>query len=99
MTNYFILEQKEKKVQKFRTFTICIFIHSEDEYEELDYRAENQYWMANKQLNIEGATAYAHEKALADESSNMSVSSLAVNKLARWELRPPPHPPTPQKSY
>ena len=62
---------------------ICIFIHSEDEYEELDYRAENQYWMANKQLNIEGATAYAREKALADESSNMSVSSLAVNKLAR----------------
>ena len=53
--------------------------------------------MANKQLNIEGATAYAHEKALADESSNMSVSSLAVNKLARWELPPPPHPQLPEK--
>ena len=40
--------------------------------------------MVNNQLNIEGATAYAQEKAAADDSLDITVSSLAVNKLIRY---------------
>ncbi|WAR00710.1 DHX57-like protein [Mya arenaria] len=57
---------------------------SEEEYDELDHRAENQYWMVNNQMKLEDVATHAFSTDETEESSQTTVSSLAVKKLTRY---------------
>ncbi|XP_053396236.1 putative ATP-dependent RNA helicase DHX57 [Mercenaria mercenaria] len=61
-------------------------VTSEDEYEELDYRAENQYWIVDNKLKMEDSMAHGTVWHSAGPQSDdaVSVSTLAVNKLKRY---------------
>lgn len=57
---------------------------SEDEYEELDYRAENQYWLVDNKLKLADSPlqSQAHQSDAVEDFSH--VSALAVKKLMRY---------------
>lgn len=63
----------------------CVVYCSEDEYDELDHRAEDQYWMIDNKLKIEESYAHGEARDNADTGNVevVSVSTLAVNKLMR----------------
>ena len=63
-------------------------LYEQDEYDELDFRAEDQYWMTDRNLKIEAVHTFTSD-ASADhrrEINNTNVSSehrFAINKLQR----------------
>ncbi|KAL4238484.1 ATP-dependent RNA helicase [Mactra antiquata] len=61
-------------------------ITSDDEYEELDHRAENQYWIVNNQLKLEDIHDFSNTRFGEDNENadNVTISPLAINKLMRY---------------
>ena len=69
---------------------MCVFIitmyccfSDEEEYEDLDYRTESQYWMADNQMKLVDDTYSEHESYEGTTKDHSSISPLAVKKLMR----------------
>lgn len=57
-----------------------IDMNSDEEYDEMDDRYEDQYWMTDNNLYVEDAINYAVPKQKVQEEK---VNRFAVNKLVR----------------
>lgn len=55
-------------------------MNSDEEYDEMDDRYEDQYWMTDNNLYVEDAINYAVPKQKVQEEK---VNRFAVNKLVR----------------
>jgi len=55
----------------------------EEEYDELDHRAANQYWMADSKMKLEEVHVHDTVREGTEQTEAMVISSLAVNKLMR----------------
>ena len=55
----------------------------EYEYEELDWRAEDQYWMNDNHMVVEAVESNVNPTEESDVFTEEHVSKIAINKLMR----------------
>ena len=77
MSAFFIREEEELR------------LYEEDEYDELDFRADDQYWMSDRKLQIEdvktfSSNANTDKRREFDDASISSEQRFAINKLKRY---------------
>jgi hypothetical protein len=63
------------------------YVGEVEEYDDLDVRYDNQYWMTDNTLSIDGSIPFAELKGQGQPSHTDHINLYALNKLSRFVFK------------